>query len=693
MKLSLLSLANLVIFSVAISIPPCENTEIRKEWRELSDDEKLRYVNAINKLKTLPSILNVHSRDSSNRYEDFSYIHENYSNQFHNTAAFLPWHRMFLKEFELELKKIDSSISLPYWQWSVDSQAPERSPIFGSGPLSFGTSYGSGGACVTDGFVANWKKSNGDCLRRGTRGVKNGRIGSFYSGEVCASIVNSYKDFDSFWKNVEGALHAYPHVNLGGDMATMGSPADPLFFAHHAYIDKLWSDWQALDAARYTKYSVRARVTDKLAYYNVPVSRCLDHKVNLCYGYSYGVNPDGTTHTSKTSTTKTTTTTSKATSTTTSKTTTVTTTELSTSVGSTTTASTTLLSTTTSIASTTTATTSTASTTTATTTSTASNTTSEATSTTASTTNKATSVSTTASNASTTTSASTSTSKVSTTTASNTTSAPTSKSSTGTTTDNGSISTSTSSASSTSNETLSSATSKTSGDASQTSGTESNTSKTTPTSVVKSTLSYSTAEPTKTSGTKSSSSETTSTSTEESKVSYSTAESSKTSEYTEPFPTWTSPTPKVGSYGSYEVDAYDRENEYYIRVPPPLPKEWCDMNGLDYDHVQALQQVLSKVIYDTNEEVDEEKYEPKSCLKSVKNAHYVPANEYSEVSNSYKYPVNLSLTPASVKSPQNKDYDEYKNAFNNNADKQLSGAEKLSFMSIFIFTAISVLFI
>ncbi|GAA3004698.1 hypothetical protein GCM10020229_15770 [Kitasatospora albolonga] len=34
------------------------------------------------------------------------------------------------------------------------------------------------------------------------------------------------------------------HVWVGGMMSTGMSPNDPVFWLHHCFIDKLWSEWQ-----------------------------------------------------------------------------------------------------------------------------------------------------------------------------------------------------------------------------------------------------------------------------------------------------------------------------------------------------------------------------------------------------------------------------------------------------------------
>ena len=41
-------------------------------------------------------------------------------NSAHRGPAFLPWHREFLRRFELDLNAIDNDVTLPYWDWTVD---------------------------------------------------------------------------------------------------------------------------------------------------------------------------------------------------------------------------------------------------------------------------------------------------------------------------------------------------------------------------------------------------------------------------------------------------------------------------------------------------------------------------------------------------------------------------------------------
>ena len=45
---------------------------------------------------------------------------------------------------------------------------------------------------------------------------------------------------------LETILHNAAHLWVGGSMATATSPNDPVFFLHHANVDRLWARWQDL---------------------------------------------------------------------------------------------------------------------------------------------------------------------------------------------------------------------------------------------------------------------------------------------------------------------------------------------------------------------------------------------------------------------------------------------------------------
>lgn len=131
---------------------------------------------------------------------------------------------------------------------------------------------GSGGGCVASGpfanrtvsfrpldfaYVfsggppANWTEPAPHCL---TRDFNNWGVRAFNSAPEVAyllsmttvgafnSVVNGYGD--------KPGLHGGGHYALGGTgYDFFGSPQDPVFYLHHAMIDRVWALWQDDDAA------------------------------------------------------------------------------------------------------------------------------------------------------------------------------------------------------------------------------------------------------------------------------------------------------------------------------------------------------------------------------------------------------------------------------------------------------------
>ena len=48
------------------------------------------------------------------------------------------------------------------------------------------------------------------------------------------------KSFSEWSSTMDGTAHAPMHYRIKGDMASKYTALDPLFYVHHAFIDKLW---------------------------------------------------------------------------------------------------------------------------------------------------------------------------------------------------------------------------------------------------------------------------------------------------------------------------------------------------------------------------------------------------------------------------------------------------------------------
>jgi len=136
---------------------------------------------------------------------------------------FLAWHRRYILRFEQQLQQVDPSVTLPYWD-------PIGSPNLPA-PLN------------TPAFVANW-------------GLVRHWDASFLPVAGDLTSVLTRTAFAPFQVALE-RLHGGVHIAVGGansansgQMAGSNSPADPIFWLHHANIDRIWAGWQQTHAGQ-----------------------------------------------------------------------------------------------------------------------------------------------------------------------------------------------------------------------------------------------------------------------------------------------------------------------------------------------------------------------------------------------------------------------------------------------------------
>lgn len=169
----------------------------------------------------------------------------------HGSYYFLAWHRMYLYYFERILRAAsgDQDLALPYWDYTDPERRalplPLREPADASNPLfvaerNDGINEGSQlpESAVTYGhaFVfPNFTSPTGSGLSFG---------GQFQSGPV---------HYSSPHGQLESQPHDIIHVLVGGP-GWMSDPnlaaRDPVFWLHHANIDRLWGHWLALGGGR-----------------------------------------------------------------------------------------------------------------------------------------------------------------------------------------------------------------------------------------------------------------------------------------------------------------------------------------------------------------------------------------------------------------------------------------------------------
>ena len=193
--------------------------------------EQNRYKNTITQLLANPM----------NPYGKLVAIHGDMGHDMHGMDAtgeqrFLPWHRVFLLRFEEMLQTIDPNNFIPYWDWTTDNKVPA--------------------------WLLNFKPTVIIPGQGTFTVVRKTKIPK----KVNVTAIMALTNFTTFTNHLETGPHNHIHVAVGGAGGTMSqiptAPADPIFWMHHAQIDRLWSQWQAAHPGQNPSLSGAAAVLD-----------------------------------------------------------------------------------------------------------------------------------------------------------------------------------------------------------------------------------------------------------------------------------------------------------------------------------------------------------------------------------------------------------------------------------------------
>ncbi len=143
----------------------------------------------------------------------------------HGTQFFFSWHRMYLYFFEriLRAKSGNPNLTLPYWNYQTN---PVLHPDYRN-------------------------SAPGNTLYDGSRNPSINGGGALSNGPMIA-INNALGDipYFDFQTDIEGP-HGSIHVAIGGNMGSVPTAAkDPVFWLHHANIDRLWEQWLRMCGGR-----------------------------------------------------------------------------------------------------------------------------------------------------------------------------------------------------------------------------------------------------------------------------------------------------------------------------------------------------------------------------------------------------------------------------------------------------------
>jgi tyrosinase len=165
----------------------------------------------------------------------------------HGTWFFLAWHRMFIYYFEQIVRAAvvqaggSADWSLPFWDYGAGGQqatlpAAFRSQTVNGAPNPLFESARAPG--INSGLALSPAVASATRALRASRFVGTSQFGGGVTGVA---------QFSNSTGQVENQPHNVIHDAVGGNGGLMADPdaaaADPIFWIHHANIDRLWFIW------------------------------------------------------------------------------------------------------------------------------------------------------------------------------------------------------------------------------------------------------------------------------------------------------------------------------------------------------------------------------------------------------------------------------------------------------------------
>ncbi|CDW52607.1 Tyrosinase domain containing protein [Trichuris trichiura] len=219
------------------SAPPFP-AAVRREYRDLTKKERDAFHQCLRRMNT-------EKIDGVSKYDLFGKLHNiDLAPASHVGPAVLPWHREYLRRFETAMRRIDSTVSLPYWDPTIEARLENCSDSTLWSNELMGSCYGSD---RSSSFTRReWYTSTEPFEFKRNLG-RHGEMS--FTDELLAEIAD-YESLAEFGvcKNVkfEKALRKTRQW-VGGDMEYLKTAGkDPLFYMLLAYVDYRFEDWRQM---------------------------------------------------------------------------------------------------------------------------------------------------------------------------------------------------------------------------------------------------------------------------------------------------------------------------------------------------------------------------------------------------------------------------------------------------------------
>lgn len=205
----------------------------------------------------------------------------------HGQPAFLPWHRAYLYRFERALRDTGHDVMLPWWDWTKTRDVPKAfkdktrpdgspNPLFSARIDELALAQGRRSSEARTRILAEMPET----VRR--PGQPPTRLPTRPQIDLILEVHEHYEVFRSDLEDYHGNVHMW----VGGHMSSLAfSSYDPIFWAHHCMIDRLWRIWQLKHPEASFPASLRGKT---MTPFNLSGGAVLD-PTSLGYDYSMSV--------------------------------------------------------------------------------------------------------------------------------------------------------------------------------------------------------------------------------------------------------------------------------------------------------------------------------------------------------------------------------------------------------------------
>ncbi|GAA1949724.1 tyrosinase family protein [Agromyces allii] len=160
----------------------------------------------------------------------------------HASLFFLPWHRAYLAWFEQHIRDAsgDDDWALPYWDYSAPGSTRRL-------PVEFQVEQRTVDGVLVDNPLFSPARSS-QPIPADSADIVEALAQPSYLLEREPGFGGALPD--QFFGTVEDRPHNYVHMAIGGVMRSPSTAGrDPVFWLHHANIDRLWEVWLSLEGS------------------------------------------------------------------------------------------------------------------------------------------------------------------------------------------------------------------------------------------------------------------------------------------------------------------------------------------------------------------------------------------------------------------------------------------------------------